>query len=65
MIEAGPVSTRALLFVPVFFASGVSCPRLYAQRMATARCVEQWQSWADNVVRREAVFVGDEIITAL
>ncbi|EFT81664.1 hypothetical protein HMPREF9602_01262, partial [Cutibacterium acnes HL030PA2] len=53
------------LFVPVFFASGVSCPRPYAQRMATARCVEKWQSWADNVVRREAVFVGDEIITAL
>lgn len=43
MIEEGPVSNRALLFVPVFFASGVSCPRPYAQRMATARCVEKWQ----------------------
>ena len=65
MIEEGPVRKRAPPLLPVFFASGVSCPRLYAQRMATARCVEQWQSWADNVVRREAVFVGDEIITAL
>ena len=65
MIEEGPVSNRALLFVPVFFASGEGCPRPYVQRMATVRCVEQWQSWADNVTRRETVFVGDEIITAL
>lgn len=41
MIEEGPVSNRALLFVPVFFASGEGCPRPYAQRMATVRCVEQ------------------------